>query len=141
MLQFKLLTPTAMVPQKATAGSAGYDLAPSEDCASDAAGRLIVGTGVAAAIPPGYYGRIALRSGFASRTPCLVTGGVIDSDYRGELLVLLTCSSAVRIERGQRFAQLIVERIYDGPSEVVDELVKAERRHDGFGSTGERLFK
>lgn len=99
-----------------------------------------INTGIAVAIPDGYYGRIAPRSGLAAKFGIDVLAGVIDEDYRGELVVLLTVSSRsaipFTINHGDRIAQLILERADKLPIEVVDSLDTTDRGGGGFGSTG-----
>lgn len=114
--------------------NAGYDtiLWPKSNAAFD--------TGVKVAIPEGYFGLVTIRSGLAFKHGLSAHIGVIDADYRGEIRVLLfnTSESAVRIESGQRIAQLIiVPYLHCVPSEV-DTLPSTERGEGGFGSTGRK---
>jgi dUTP pyrophosphatase len=102
--------------------------------------RKLLPTGFQIAIPDGYEGQVRLRSGFARRSGCFMPNapGTIDSDYRGELLVLLMNASndSVTIESGERFAQLVicpVERITWAETEALNS---SERGAGGFGSTG-----
>ena len=91
-------------------------------------------------IPPGHYGRVAPRSGLAARAGIDTMAGVIDEDYRGEVKALLVNLSdvPVRIEKGDRVAQLILERISTPDTEEVDDLAlyATDRGTGGFGSTG-----
>jgi dUTP pyrophosphatase len=99
-----------------------------------------VPTGFALEIPPGYEGQIRPRSGLALRhgVTCLNTPGTIDSDYRGEITVLLINlgSREFRVERGMRIAQLVIAPVSRLELELRDNLVQTERGAGGFGSTG-----
>lgn len=103
--------------------------------------RCAVPTGVHVKIPKGYYGRVAPRSGLAFKYGIDVLAGVIDSDYRGEIKVILlnTSDTSFDIEYGDRIAQLIIEKIAIPDVLVVgnlDDLEASERGSNGFGSTG-----
>lgn len=91
------------------------------------------------AIPKGYYGRIAPRSGLGCKG-LDVHAGVCDSDYRGIVMVALIdhdqTTPFVNIKKGDRIAQLVVEKIWEGSTEVVDSLDETKRGEGGFGSTG-----
>ena len=136
-LCFKKLHERALLPQKGTPGAAGYDLYAVEACVVPAHGKAKVGTGLALAVPCGYYGRIAPRSSMAWKHVD-VGAGVIDSDYRGEVGVILYnhAGSDYAVEVGDKVAQLIVERIANPEPIWVDELDASERGAGGFGSTG-----
>ena len=86
-----ILTPGAIMPTRGTDGAAGYDLYANEDVTVGEGEFTPVNTGVIVAIPPGYYGRIAPRSGLAAKDGVIIGGVVIDEDYRGELKVLMSC--------------------------------------------------
>ncbi len=106
-----------------------------------AGGRALVPTGMAIAIPPGYAGFIQPRSGLALRhgVTCLNTPGLIDSGYRGELKVLLINTDpneSFQIERGDRIAQLVIQRVEQANFVDVTDLGDSERGSGGFGSTG-----
>ena len=139
-LLIKKLRPDAKLPVRATPGSAGYDLVALEDTYWD--GHVVaVRTGISLVIPEGYYGRIAERSSLALNSGIQVGGGVIDSDYRGEIKVILfrLGDTPKRIEKWTRIAQLIIEP-YVCPvlcevSEFPEETATA-RGEGGFGSTG-----
>ena len=88
-LRVRKLSPIAKIPKKATADSIGYDLYALQSCCVPKRGKLLVDTGIAIKVPPGTYGRIAPRSGLASRYHIDVGGGVIDRDYYGRVKVLL----------------------------------------------------
>lgn len=126
--------------KKGTQMSAGYDIASMIDCYVSPHGKLLVRTGIKMAIPSGYYGRIAPRSSLALKSFIDVGAGVIDSDYRGEVGVLLFNHSDIPfvIKKNDRIAQLIVERHYS--PEIVEcseeRLGETNRGEGGFGSTG-----
>lgn len=163
-VKFKKLHPNAIIPTKGTPLSAGFDLYALEDkLIIGGAGNFIVPTGIAVQLPPGTYGRIAMRSGLAVNQHLTVSGGVIDVDYTGPIGVIVTSTKiynidpslygrlssygaesflelhSYQIKKGERFAQLIVEKCdYSARIEVVqkndaDHTVSA---HAGWGSTG-----
>ena len=108
-----------------------------------AGGRALVPTGIALAIPEGYAGFVQPRSGLALRhgVTCLNTPGLIDAGYRDEvsvLLVNLDPTAAFDVARGDRIAQLVVQRVEDVVWQEVDELDDSSRGTGGWGSTGRR---
>lgn len=131
------LVPHARMPYRATLGSAGYDLSASENVTIPPHSTALVPTGLALEIPALHYGRVAPRSSVALNN-LIVNAGVIDCDYRGEVQVMIfnANSSTVILERGQRIAQLILERISWLDVREVIELDATERDTKGFGSTG-----
>lgn len=130
--------PEARLPTRGSQGAAGYDLYAVEPIALPARGSQKVATGIAMAIPPGYYGRVAPRSGLAAKFQIGVGGGVVDSDYRGEIQVILFNhgNATFNIEVGDRVAQIIFERILNPSLTLVDQLDQTDRDQQGFGSTG-----
>ena len=130
------------LPTYAKAGDAGADLIAAEDVVLEPrGGRALVGTGISLAIPHGYAGFVQPRSGLAMRhgVTCLNTPGLIDAGYRGELKVLLVNtdpSEPFEVRRGERIAQLVVQRVEAVDFGVVDDLPESERGDGGFGSTG-----
>lgn len=137
-LQFKRLSPEAKVPKQQRPGDAGYDLSSIDVCGVSPGERLLVGTGVAVAIPMGFVGLIRSRSGVAVKQGVEVQAGVIDSNYRGELKVLLhnTDKKVQWFNAGDRIAQLLVIPIWQGVVEEVDDLPETDRGGQGFGSSG-----
>jgi dUTP pyrophosphatase len=139
-LRVKKLIPEAHLPIKGSEHAAGYDLLAAAPQRVPAKGKALVSTGIAMAIPTGNYGRIAPRSGLAAKNFIDVGAGVIDSDYRGEVKVLLFNFSDVEfvVNPGDRIAQLIVEKYTRTEIEDVVEgdLDSTERGAGGFGSTG-----
>ena len=135
-IQVKRLSDNAIVPRRGTNGSAGYDLYASAECFIPAKGKAIVKTDIAMAIPNGYYGRIAPRSSMAMKHTD-IGAGVIDSDYRGEIGIVLFNHSDIDlcIKVHDRVAQLILEKIWTGVLMEVYELESTDRT-GGYGSTG-----
>jgi dUTP pyrophosphatase len=136
------LDPDLPLPSYARVGDAGADLVARERAVIAAGGgRALVPTGVAVAIPEGYAGFVLPRSGLALRhgVTCLNTPGLIDSGYRDELRVVLVNtdpSTAYTVERGDRIAQLVVQRVATCTFAVVDALAPSERGTGGFGHSG-----
>ncbi|MCW5937647.1 MAG: dUTP diphosphatase [Fimbriimonadaceae bacterium] len=135
-----LLEPGAAAPEYATEGAAGLDLRSNEGVELQPLERRLVGTGVRIALPPGYEGQVRPRSGLAMRLGLSMVNapGTIDSDYRGEIKVILINlgSDPIRLEKGERIAQLVVARYERANLVVVPELSESARGAGGFGSTG-----
>jgi dUTP pyrophosphatase len=136
------LDPDLPLPGYAHAGDAGADLvARIEVLLEPGGGRAMVPTGIALALPPGYAGFVQPRSGLALRhgVTCLNTPGLIDAGYRDELSVLLVNTDPevpYRVQRGDRIAQLVIQRVESAAFVEVEELSDTERGLAGFGSTG-----
>lgn len=130
------------LPRYARDGDAGADLVAREAATlRHGGGRALVPTGVAVAIPPGYAGFVQPRSGLAWRhgVTCLNTPGLIDSGYRDEVRVLLVNTDPeadYEVQRGDRIAQLVVQRVEQVAFEPVDALDATARGNGGFGHTG-----
>ena len=137
-LQVKLLRGNAVLPSRGSAGAAGYDLCAASNCIIPSRSKGIVVTGLAVSLPPGTYARIAPRSGLAIRNFIDVGAGVVDSDYRGEIKVILFNHSAEDfvVQAGDRIAQLILKRIETPQVKKVAALDDTDRGARGFGSTG-----
>ena len=139
-LQCKRLDKDAKLPMKQSSGAAGFDLFANEDAEMWKQDRSDpIGTGISIAIPPGYYGRIAPRSGLAVKHGIDVLAGVIDSDYRGEIKVILLNTDREErfyVKKGDRIAQLIIEWCGNHTVMDVSELDETDRGQSGFGSTG-----
>jgi len=139
-LPIQRLREEAVVPAHAYAGDAGLDLAACERAELGPGERLVVGTGLAVAIPAGYAGFVQPRSGLAARHGIAVVNapGLIDSGYRGEVRVVLLNTDRVEtfvIEPGMRIAQLVVLPVPALELVEVDELPESERGVRGFGSS------
>ena len=139
------LDPDLELPTYARVGDAGLDLLARETVVLlPAGGRALVPTGLAVAIPEGHAGFVQPRSGLALKNgvTCLNSPGLIDSGYRGELKVLLINTDPVEpfeVKRGERIAQLVVQRVEHVvlvPVDDFDHLGKSERGEGGFGHTG-----
>ncbi|OKL59635.1 hypothetical protein UA08_05070 [Talaromyces atroroseus] len=137
-LLVKKLVESAKAPTRGSAFAAGYDLYSAKETVIPAKGKGLVDTGLAIAVPEGTYGRVAPRSGLASKNFIDTGAGVIDADYRGEVKVLLFNFSDVdfTVKAGDRVAQLVLERIYTPEVLVVEQLEESIRGAGGFGSTG-----
>ena len=137
-LKFFKLDPCAKLPSRATKSSAGLDLWSIEDVEIPTGDWCACRTGLAVEIPFGSYGRIAPRSGMAVKLGIDVLAGVIDSDYRGEIICLLINhgNKLASIKKGERIAQLIVEKIAVLDPEWTSELEGSDRGDKGFGSSG-----
>ncbi|HYJ82473.1 MAG TPA: dUTP diphosphatase [Allosphingosinicella sp.] len=128
------------LPSYASDGAAGLDVVSAEDLTLAPGGRHAVATGFAVAIPAGYEVQVRPRSGLALKhgITCLNTPGTIDSDYRGEVKVILANLGAepFEVRRGERIAQLVPSPVLRAAFREVDELDSTERGAGGFGSTG-----
>jgi dUTP pyrophosphatase len=129
------------VPSYANPGDAGADLVTTADVVIEPGERTTVGTGVAIALPEGYAAFVHPRSGLAARVGLSVvnTPGTIDSGYRGEIRVCLVnhdLREPVELRRGDRIAQLVVQRVEHAVFREVDDLGDSERGAGGYGSTG-----
>ena len=139
-LRVRRLDADVPMPAYAHAGDAGMDLAASQDVVLPPGGRAAVPTGLALAVPDGWVGLVHPRSGLARRHGVTVANapGTIDAGYRGEVLVLLVNlgGEEVVLRRGERVAQLLLQRV--GRAEIVEvaDLEDTTRGTGGFGSTG-----
>lgn len=126
------------LPEYGSAGAAGADLRASEALAIAPGGRAAVPTGVRLSLPPGHVGLVWPRSGLAVKHGIDTLAGVIDSDYRGELRVVLVNhgDAPFAIAVGDRVAQLLLQRVERGRFEERASLEPTERGGGGFGSTG-----
>jgi dUTP pyrophosphatase len=126
------------LPEYASAGAAGADLRASEPVEIAPGGRAAVPTGVRLQIPPGHVGLVWPRSGLAVRHGIDTMAGVIDSDYRGEVRVVLVNhgEEPFRVARGDRIAQLLVQRVDRAVFAAVPAVDDTSRGEGGFGSTG-----
>ena len=138
MLRVKRLSEFAVVPVRGSEGAAGYALSAAYDATVPARGKALVKTDLSIAIPDETYARVAPRSGLAWKNSIDVGAGVIDSDYRGNVGVILFNHSDLdfKVMRGDRVAQLILERIVIPEVLEVDNLDETVRGDGGFGSTG-----
>lgn len=141
LLPIKRLDPSVALPSYAYTGDAGLDLRSNEDVTLGPLERRLVGTGLAIAIPDGYAGFVQPRSGLALREGLSManTPGLVDAHYRGELKVCainLDAHNPIHIERGERIAQLVIQKVPVVALCEVDELDETDRGVGGFGSSG-----
>ncbi len=137
-MQVRLLSKDARIPTRGSAEAAGYDLYASDDVRIQHGSRAVVSTGIALKIPAGHYGKIESRSGLALNNGLIALAGVIDSDYRGEVKVILAniSSETITILTGTRVAQIIIVPYVNPDIMLVDSLEVTQRGSGGFGSTG-----
>ena len=138
-IRVKKLSETATIPTRGSELAAGWDLYASQECLVPARGKAIVTTDIALAIPLGYYGRVAPRSGMAWKKHTDIRAGVIDADYRGPVGVVMFnhADEDLQIGVGDRIAQLVIEQISTASLLEVDSLDDTERGEGGYGSTGQ----
>lgn len=135
------LDPDAQIPQRAHAGDAGVDLCSTVDVTIDPGERVLVGTGLAIALPVGTVGLIHPRSGLAAKSGLSVvnTPGTIDAGYRGEIKVCLInhdLRTPIVVRRGDRIAQLVVQKVELVDFVEVTSLDETSRGAGGYGSSG-----
>jgi len=139
-VQVLIVGDSELVPGYAKAGDAGADLRASEAGRIGPGERLLVPTGVKIALPDGFVGLVHPRSGLAVKQGITVlnTPGTIDSGYRGELKVVLlnTSNDEFVFERGERIAQLVIQKYEKAEFVEVSSLPETERGEGGFGSSG-----
>jgi dUTP pyrophosphatase len=129
------------MPGYAHDGDAGADLVTAEDVTLGPGERAVVGTGIGIALPPGYAAFVHPRSGLAAKHGLSIVNapGTVDAGYRGEIKVVLVNTDLrhpVRLSRGDRVAQLVVQRVERAAFTEADELPRTVRGAGGFGSTG-----
>lgn len=139
-LKVFLRSENATVPTKGSALAAGYDLYASESGIIPGHGQTLIKTDLTIIVPIGTYGRVAPRSGLAVKHGISTGAGVVDADYRGEVMVVLFNHSDkdFKVEKGDRIAQLVLEQIVNADIKVItaEELDTTVRGEGGFGSTG-----
>lgn len=137
----KRLDPGLPLPVRAHPGDAGADLFAAQDVELQPGQRAVVPTGIAIALPDGYAAFVHPRSGLAARHGVTLVNapGTVDAGYRGEIRVTLLntdAEHAVRLQRGDRIAQLVIQRVADPVFYEVETLPGSARGEGGFGSTG-----
>jgi dUTP pyrophosphatase len=137
-LGVKKLGYDSILPTRGSGGAVGYDLYSNCDGVIAKGKRGVVSTGIAISLPPGVYGRVAPRSGLAMKNGIQIGAGVIDPDYTGEISVIIfnMGDTDFEVKKGDRVAQLILERCETPPVEEISLLEETERGDGGFGSTG-----
>lgn len=133
--------PDVPLPGYAHDGDAGADLVTAQDVTLEPGERAVVGTGIGIALPAGYAGFVHPRSGLAARHGLSIVNapGTVDAGYRGEIKVVLVNTDrteTVRLRRGDRVAQLVVQRVERAAFTETDALPETVRGAGGFGSTG-----
>jgi dUTP pyrophosphatase len=140
VLRIKKLDPGVAAPSYAHPGDAGLDISSAEDVVIEPGERAVVGTGFAMALPEGYAAFVQPRSGLAARRGLsnVHTPGLIDCHYRGEVKVILVNlgKEPFAVKRGDRIAQMVIQRVEWARVEAVEELDDTARGEGGFGSTG-----
>jgi dUTP pyrophosphatase len=134
----KRLVQDATLPTRGSSGAVGYDLYSIDEVVVSPSQRALVGTGVAVILPMNVYGRVAPRSGLAVKHGIQVGAGVVDPDYRGEIKVVIFNQGDrdFEIKKGDRIAQLVLERCETPDVREVESLDDTDRGSGGFGSTG-----
>lgn len=140
-IRIRRLDPELPLPRRAHRGDAGADLYSTVDVSIAPGERVLVGTGIALALPLGTVGLIHPRSGLAAKHGLSIVNapGTVDADYRGEIkvcLINLDPRESINISRGDRIAQLVVQRVELVDFEEVDSLDETVRGEGGHGSTG-----
>lgn len=137
----QILDPGIEAPRYSKDGDAGADLRAREGTVLAPGQRALIPTGVAIALPEGYVGLVHPRSGLAAKHGITIVNapGTVDSGYRGELMVTVLNTDqneTYEIQRGERIAQLVIQKYEHATFGIVDELPASERGASGFGSTG-----
>jgi dUTP pyrophosphatase len=139
-VQIKKVHPDAIIPKYQTAGAAGVDLCSIEDVSIGEGDKALVATGLSMAIPQGWEGQVRPRSGLAAKSALTVlnTPGTIDSDYRGEVKVILINHGhgVFHVRKGDRIAQMVFTPVAQADFAEVEDLESTDRGAGGFGSTG-----
>ena len=137
-MKVKLLHPKAVSPSKGTAYSAGFDLSSVKEYLIFPKERRLISTGLAIEIASGLFGKIEPRSGLDVDHDIDVMAGVIDSDYRGEIKILLINQGSLtsKVKVGDRIAQLVIQPCCTPIIQTVYDLDETDRGDGGFGSTG-----
>ena len=139
-IDIKKLHEDAVIPTYGTEGAAGFDFYSVDDYIVDPGKTVIVKTGLAVAVPIGYYLAVVPRSGVSAKTGIRIANspGTVDADYRGEIGVILVnlSNEAFVIENGERIAQMVIAKHERAEWNEVDQLSDTSRGAGGFGSTG-----
>ncbi len=143
---FKKLTEDSILPVKAHPTDSGFDLFANEDVIINPGDTIVIPTGIAIKLPPGYEAQVRPRSGVTSKTDLRVQIGTIDQDYTGEIGIIVDnikqtdnydelCSS-YRVVKGDKLAQLVIQKLPEIHAYEIDELPNTGRGANGFGSSG-----
>ena len=131
-MEIVLINDNAIIPTRVSKESAGLDLYSSIDIDIESGSIKKVNTGICISLPKNSYGSIRDKSSLASKR-LLTLGGVIDKDYTGEIIVIMTLIETIKIKREQKIAQLIVSNIMYPEIKKVESLKETERNNKGFG--------
>jgi len=139
-IRIKKLDKEIELPMHQREGDAALDIRSSENCIIRPGEKKLVGSGLAFEIPLGYAGLIWDRSGIASKHEVHVMAGVIDSNYRGEIKILMKnlSNKEFEIARGDRIAQMLIQPVQSVEIEETDNLSETSRNDNGFLSSGKR---
>jgi len=137
------LDPTMPIPAYAHPGDAGVDLSTTIDASLAPGERMVLPTGLAIALPPGYVALVHPRSGLAAKAGVSIVNspGTVDAGYRGEIQIIVINhdhKDTVEFKRGDRIAQLVIQRVEHAIFHEVERLPGSDRGEGGFGSTGVR---
>jgi|SRR3989344_1838313 len=137
-IKVKKIHSDAVIPDYAKDGDAGFDLHSLEEKILAAGEKAVIKTGIKIEIPNGYFGSIRDRSGLAAKNALHCLAGVVDSGYRGEIgIVMINLGKdEFKINRGDRIAQMLIQKVERVEIEEVEELSESFRGESGFGSTG-----
>ncbi len=137
-LKIKKTHPEAIIPFKSRKGDAGLDLSSLKNYLIEPSEKILVETGISLEIPNGFVGLIWDRSGLAAKHSLHCLAGVIDSNYRGKIKVVLINlgKESYEIRKGNRIAQLLIQKIEEVKIEEVEDLEESSRGEKGFGSGG-----
>lgn len=141
LIKFQKVLDEAIIPHYAHPGDAGMDVFSAEETIIKAGERKKIRTGVKMEMPEGFVGLVWDKSGLALKNGIKTMAGVIDAGYRGEIGIVLANLSEqdYKIEKGQKIAQVLIQKVEQADIEEVEELSETKRSDGGFGSTG--LFK
>ena len=137
-IKFQKILKEAIIPSYAHSGDAGMDIFSAENVVLKAGERKRIRTGIKMELPEDYVALIWDKSGLAFEHGIKTMAGVIDSDYRGEVLIVLVNLSSIdyKIEKGRKIAQMLIQKIETAEIEVAEKLNSSKRAEGGFGSTG-----
>ena len=137
-IKIKKLVPDAILPQISRVGDAAMDLVACKDYVLAKGEKVLISTGIAMAIPAGFWGNIRDRSGLAAKHGLHTIAGVIDPNYRGEILVAMVNlgTEDYQIKAGDRIAQMLIQKFEDIELEESNDLEETNRGEKGFGSSG-----
>ena len=137
-IKFQKILEKAIVPSYAHQGDAGMDIFSAEDAVIKAGERKNIRTGLKMELPEGYVALIWDKSGLALKNGIKTMAGVIDSGYRGEILIVLVnlSDTGYKIKKGQKIAQMLIQKVENAEIEIAEKLNDTKRAEGGFGSTG-----